>query len=102
MLIEYDSINKYYNNKLDVITYLNLSKEFNVIKKILLDDTEHKAIEIINNEYKIDEPVNLDSFLPKFEEYIISNNNVSEVKKRLLSYFKLDEVKYNNLIDEMK
>ena len=99
-VIEYEVINKYHNHKLDINTYLNLSKEFDLIKKILLDDTQQKALELIMNKYVIDERFDIDLFLPKLEEYIRSCNS-SENNRRLLSLLQLEEIKYNNLIDDI-
>ena len=80
-ILYYEKINKYHNDKLDVITYLKLFKEFNILKKILLDDIQYNTLEIINNKYTIDEPVNKDLFLPILKEYFNKTNNYSKLTK---------------------
>ena len=69
-----------------MITYLKLYKDFNLIKKILLDDTQLKTLDIIKNKYLIDKPVNIDLFLPKLEEYKSNLININEINKRLFSF----------------
>ena len=97
IMTEYDKLKHYHESKLDIVSYMNIFKEFELLKKITLDDTQQKAIQFIKTNYDPSEYIDLDNFLPVLNEYINRKSGEdNEINKRFLSLFKVEVKKNRN------
>ena len=88
-LDNYDLYKNYFNNALDILTYLNLYNQFKQLKKLILDKSERTLLKSIRPTFKklnIDENSKLNSFSSKTDLInfnILSQPKVSRIEKHI-------------------
>ena len=85
---------RYFEKVLDVVSLIKLYKEFEYLKKLILNDYQIIALKLIKPNFSIEEDEA--SLHKKIEKYFEENQKIDEIDKKLSGFFANEEQNRNN------